>query len=140
MALTKRQFFSVLATRTGLSEKTIRKVHEQLFLLLVEELKFNGEVDIPRICKITTRVQGGRDRKCFDKGYIFVAEYLAIKFKVKEDLLNFVNGRAIGHESKKFKKRGKKRRVDIQMENLSFEDRQKNLDKIIEDVMEEKED
>lgn len=139
MSLTKRQFFSILSNRTGLSEKTVRKVHEELFLLLVEELKFNGEVDIPRICKIRTKVNGGKDRKYFGKGYIFVEEYLGIRFKAKEDLLNFVNGRAIGHESKKFKKHGKKRRVDIQLENLSFEDRKKNLDKIIDNVMEEKE-
>ena len=51
-----------LATRVKLSDKTVRKVYDNLFLLVSEELRFAGTVKLKRFGTFTLHQRGGRDK------------------------------------------------------------------------------
>lgn len=135
--LSKTLFFELWAKRSGLSVKTIKKVYEQMFLLMAEELKFNGEFELPDICRIETVSMGGKDRRMFDIGYVFVEAYEGIKFKVKDKLLDFVNGRAVSDTAKRRKKTNRLSTSDIKLKNLTYEQRKDDFESYLNSLEEE---
>lgn len=125
-ALSRPLFFKMLANRSKLAEKTVRRVYEEMFLLVAEELRMNGVFELPDICKITTKQQGGIDKKTFGE-YMFVEAYEALKFKGRNRLLDYVNGRAVSKEAKKRRKSGRLSKSDIKLRNLTYEQRQQDF-------------
>ena len=51
-----------LSNKAKLSEKTVRKVYDNLFLLISEELRFAGSVKLKRIGVFSVKQNGGRDK------------------------------------------------------------------------------
>lgn len=133
--ITKRQFFEILASRSKLSEKTVRKLYDVMFKLIIEELKFNGEIDLPSICKIRAVNRKGKDMYVPNIGMTYVHERIGIQFKVKDALVDFVNGIGLSKSAKKTARKGKITKRDIEIRNLKFEDRKKNFNNIINQVL-----
>lgn len=130
----KRQFIGLLAKRCKLKESKIKEVLDQLFLLVGDELKFNTEVSIPRICRLKTYFMPGKDRHLFDKGHnVFVDDHYVVRAYTKDELIDYVNGgkldkkaRAIEKEKEaqkdKRQKREVKKVVDVNSDERAIDD------------------
>ena len=74
-----------LATKVKLSDKTVRKVYDNLFLLVSEELRFAGTVKLKRFGTFTLQQKGGRDKNVPSPDgsvkRLYIEPYYTIKFK-----------------------------------------------------------
>lgn len=136
-------FMKTLAKRSKVSEKTVRKVYDNLFELVAEELRFADEVRLKRFGVFTTVQRGGKDmmipRPDGTKESKYVEPYQKIKFKPAAEFTNFANGRLVDKESKKRERKGQltanERRL-VGKKNKS-EDADRNLDMAIEKILED---
>lgn len=134
-------FIKRLATRTKLSEKTVRKVYDNLFLLLSEELRFSGEMRLKRFGVFSIEQRGGRDRNVpRPDGTIerlYIEPYYTIKFKPAPEFKNYVNGKIVDKESKKRERAGKLTKNEKKLLKYKTDDRERNLEIELERLAEE---
>ena len=99
-----------LAEKSRLSEKTVRKVYNNLFELVTEELRFADEVKLKRFGTFYTIDRGGHDKKVpRPDGTLelkFIEPYKNIRFKPAAEMMNYTNGRIVDKESKKRERKG----------------------------------
>ena len=129
-----------LAQKSGLSEKTVRKVYNNLFLLITEELRFADEVKLKRFGTFYTVDRGGRDKKVpRPDGTLelkYIEPYKSIKFKPAAEMMNYTNGDIVDKESKKRQRKGKLTKNEKALLKYKPEDRDRafsiELDKFME--------
>lgn len=130
------EFMKRLTNKCKLSEKTVRKVYDNLFLLTSEELRFAGSVKLKRFGTFTIVQKGGKDKVVpkpdgsFEN--MFIEPYYAIKFKPSGEFMNYVNGRLVDKESRKRERRGILTKSEKALLNLKIDDKEKNLDIALE--------
>lgn len=130
------EFMKRLTNKCKLSEKTVRKVYDNLFLLTSEELRFAGSVKLKRFGTFTIVQKGGKDKVVpkpdgsFEN--MFIEPYYAIKFKPSGEFMNYVNGRLVDKESRKRERRGILTKSERALLNLKVDDKEKNLDIALE--------
>lgn len=130
------EFMKRLTNKCKLSEKTVRKVYDNLFLLTSEELRFAGSVKLKRFGTFTIVQKGGKDKVVpkpdgsFEN--MFIEPYYAIKFKPSGEFMNYVNGRLVDKESRKRERRGILTKSEKALLNLKVDDKEKNLDIALE--------
>lgn len=105
-ALNKKDFFALLAQRSGLSEKSVRRLYDQMVKLVAEELKLNGVINLPDLCKIIAKEKKGRDVVLPDKRITYVDSRLSLRITPKDYLKDVVNDRVIGKNTTKMLRRG----------------------------------
>ena len=131
-----------LAEKSNLSEKTVRKVYNNLFLILSEELRFADEVNLKRIGRFYTVARGGKDKKVpRPDGTLelrFVEPYKAIKFKPAEEFTNWTNGKLVGKESKKRLRKGQLTKSEQKIAKYKPEDAERRLEVALEKLVEGK--
>src|SRR5574344_1817991 len=131
------RIYSTLAKRCGLSEKTIKNVLKELYLLIAEELRYNNEFYLPSICTFKTKVMGGKDVKDTHGGYRYIEPYLGIKVKRSDNLLDIVNGRPTSKKSRKRARLDYRTKNDVLVKNTKFND-DETLTDIINSVIDDK--
>lgn len=135
------EFMKRLTNKCKLSEKTVRKVYDNLFLLTSEELRFAGSVKLKRFGTFTIVQKGGKDKVVpkpdgsFES--MFIEPYYAIKFKPSGEFMNYVNGRLVDKESRKRERRGILTKSEKALLNLKVDDKEKNLDIALERLAKE---
>ena len=130
-----------LSNKTKLSEKTVRKVYDNLFLLMSEELRFAGSVKLKRIGVFTVRQNGGRDktvpRPDGSVERVFIEPYYTIKFKPSAEFLNYVNGKLVNKDSKKRERKGALTKNEKALLKYTTQDKERNLDMALQKLAEE---
>ena len=130
-----------LSTKTKLSEKTVRKVYDNLFLLMSEELRFAGSVKLKRIGVFTVRQNGGRDktvpRPDGSVERVFIEPYYTVKFKPAAEFLNYVNGKLVNKDSKKRERKGALTKNEKALLKYTTQDKERNLDMALQKLAEE---
>jgi len=130
-----------LSNKTKLSEKTVRKVYDNLFLLMSEELRFAGSVKLKRIGVFTVRQNGGRDktvpRPDGSVERVFIEPYYTVKFKPAAEFLNYVNGKLVNKDSKKRERKGALTKNEKALFKYTPQDKERNLDMALEKFAEE---
>lgn len=130
-----------LANKSKVSEKTVRKVYDNLFLLVSEELRFSGTVRLKRFGTFTIKQSGGKDRIIPkpDGSFVsmFVEPYYNIKFKPSGEFINYINGRLVDKESKKRERNGTLTKNEKALQKLKVEDNERNLDIALERLAKE---
>lgn len=130
-----------LSNNTKLSEKTVRKVYDNLFLLMSEELRFAGRVKLKRIGVFTVRQNGGRDktvpRPDGSVERVFIEPYYTVKFKPAAEFLNYVNGKLVTKDSKKRERKGALTKNEKALFKYTPQDKERNLDMALEKFAEE---
>lgn len=134
-------FMKRLSSRTKLSEKTVRKVYDNFFLLLAEELRFSGEMRLKRIGTFTTEQRGGKDRNVprpdGTMERLYIEPYYTIKFKPTPEFKNYVNGRIVDKDSKKRERAGKLTKSEKSLLKYKTDDKERNLEIALEKLAEE---
>lgn len=130
-----------LSNKAKLSEKTVRKVYDNLFLLISEELRFAGSVKLKRIGVFSVKQNGGRD-KIVPKPdgsveSMFIEPYYTIKFKPAPEFINYVNGKLVHKDAKKRERKGTLTKSDKALLKYTTDDRERNLDIALEKLAEE---
>ena len=127
-----------LATRVKLSDKTVRKVYDNLFLLVSEELRFAGTVKLKRFGTFTLHQRGGRDKNIprpdGSVNRVYVEPYYTIKFKPAGEFINYANGRMTDKESKKRMRNGTLTKSDKKLLNYNTDDRERNIEMALEKI------
>ena len=98
-----------LAEKSKLSEKTVRKVYNNLFELVTEELRFADEVKLKRFGTFYTIDRGGHDKKVPRPDgtlELKLSNHTRIGFKPAAEMMNYTNGRIVDKESKKRERKG----------------------------------
>lgn len=130
-----------LSNKTKLSEKTVRKVYDNLFLLMSEELRFAGSVKLKRIGVFTVRQNGGRDktvpRPDGSVERVFIEPYYTVKFKPAAEFLNYVNGKLVNKDSKKRERKGSLTKNEKALLKYTTQDKERNLDMALQKLAEE---
>lgn len=130
-----------LSNKTKLSEKTVRKVYDNLFLLMSEELRFAGSVKLKRIGVFTVRQNGGRDktvpRPDGSVERVFIEPYYTVKFKPAAEFLNYVNGKLVNKDSKKRERKGALTKNEKALLKYTTQDKERNLDMALQKLAEE---
>lgn len=130
-----------LSNKTKLSEKTVRKVYDNLFLLMSEELRFAGSVKLKRIGVFTVKQNGGRDRTVprpdGSVERVFIEPYYTVKFKPAAEFLNYVNGRLVNKDSKKRERQGALTKSEKALFKYTTQDKERNLDMALQKLAEE---
>ena len=130
-----------LSHKTKLSEKTVRKVYDNLFLLMSEELRFAGSVKLKRIGVFTVRQNGGRDktvpRPDGSVERVFIEPYYTVKFKPAAEFLNYVNGKLVNKDSKKRERKGALTKNEKALLKYTTQDKERNLDMALQKLAEE---
>jgi nucleoid DNA-binding protein len=130
-----------LAVRAKLSDKTVRKVYDNLFLLASEELRFCGTVKLKRFGTFTLKQRGGRDKNVprpdGSVERVYIEPYYTIKFKPTAEFINYANGRMTEKESRKRMKNGTLTKSDKNLLNYNTDDRERNLEMALEKIAEE---
>lgn len=135
------EFIKRVSTRSKISERTVRKVYDNLFLILAEELRFAGELRLKRIGTFTTQQQGGKDKNVpRPDGSIerlYIEPYYTIKFKPAAEFKNYVNGKIVEKEGKKRLRSGKLTKSDKALIKYKTDDKERNLEIALEKLAEE---
>lgn len=135
------EFMKRLSNKTKLSEKTVRKVYDNLFLLMSEELRFAGTVKLKRIGTFTIKQNGGRDkivpRPDGSVESVFIEPYYTIRFKPAAEFINYVNGRLVNKDSKKRERKGMLTQNEKKLLKFKTDDRERNLEIALEKIAEE---
>lgn len=130
-----------LSNKTKLSEKTVRKVYDNLFLLMSEELRFAGSVKLKRIGVFTVKQNGGRDktvpRPDGSVERVFIEPYYTVRFKPAAEFLNYVNGRLVNKDSKKRERQGVLTKNEKALFKYTTQDKERNLDIALQKLAEE---
>lgn len=130
-----------LSNKTKLSEKTVRKVYDNLFLLMSEELRFAGSVKLKRIGVFTVKQNGGRDRTVprpdGSVERVFIEPYYTVKFKPAAEFINYVNGRLVNKDSKKRERQGALTKNEKALLKYTTQDKERNLDMALQKLAEE---
>ena len=130
-----------LATKVKLSDKTVRKVYDNLFLLVSEELRFAGTVKLKRFGTFTLQQKGGRDKNVPSPDgsvkRLYIEPYYTIKFKPAAEFTNYANGRMVDKESKKRMRNGTLTKSEKKLLNYNTDDRERNLEMALEKIAEE---
>ena len=130
-----------LATKVKLSDKTVRKVYDNLFLLVSEELRFAGTVKLKRFGTFTLQQRGGRDKNVprpdGSINRVYVEPYYTIKFKPAAEFTNYANGRMVDKESKKRMRNGTLTKSEKKLLKYNTDDRERNLEMALEKIAEE---
>src|SRR5574344_1121391 len=117
-----------LATKVKLSDKTVRKVYDNLFLLVSEELRFAGTVKLKRFGTFTLQQKGGRDKNVPSPDgsvkRLYIEPYYTIKFKPAA-------------EFKKRMRNGTLTKSEKKLLNYNTDDRERNLEMALEKIAEE---
>ena len=135
------EFMKRLSNKTKLSEKTVRKVYNNLFLLMAEELRFAGTVKLKRIGTFTIKQNGGKDKTVPKPDgsveRVYIEPYYTIRFKPAAEFINYVNGRLVDKESKKRERKGKLTKNEKALLKFKTDDKERNLDIALEKIAEE---
>lgn len=125
-----------LASRSNLTEKSVRKVYDNLFELVAEELRFADEIKLKRFGTFYTVQRGGRDKQVPNPDGTLTLKYIEpyqkIRFKPSADFENYANGKLVNKESKKRRKRGVLTKSEQKLLEYKTDDRQRNLQMEIE--------
>ena len=134
-------FMKRLATRSKLSEKSVRKVYDNLFLLLAEELRFCGEMRLKRFGVFSIEQRGGKDRNVPRPDgtveRLYIEPYYTIKFKPAPEFKNYVNGKLVDKDSKKRERAGKLTNGEKKLLKYKTDDKERNLQIALEKLAEE---
>lgn len=136
-------FIIRLCNKTKLSEKTIRKVYDNLFELVAEELRYADEVKLKRFGTFYTQQRGGRDAYVPQPDGTRISRYIepyqSVRFKPSAEFINYANGRLIDKESKKRQRRGQLTKNERKLISINEDKQEKNrrLDLLLEDIVEE---
>lgn len=140
-ALGFTDFMKRLSTRSKLSEKSVRKVYDNLFLLLSEELRFCGEMRLKRFGTFTLEQRGGKDRNVPKPDgtleRLYIEPYYTIKFKPAPEFKNYVNGKIVDKSSKKRQRAGKLTKGERNLLKYKTDDKERNLAIALERLAEE---
>ena len=130
-----------LAVKAKLSDKTVRKVYDNLFLLVSEELRFSGTVKLKRFGTFTLKQRGGRDKNVprpdGSVERVYIEPYYTIKFKPAAEFINYANGKMTDKEAKKRMRNGALTKSDKNLLNYNTNDRERNLEMALEKIAEE---
>ena len=135
-------FIKKLAIRCRLKEKTVRKVYDNMFELIAEELRFADEIHLKRFGTFSTVQRGGKDKKVPQPDgsfmYMYIEPYQKIRFKPAAEFTNYANGKIVDKESKKRERKGMLTKNEKKLLRYKTDDRDRNLsiaiDKLLEDV------
>lgn len=131
-----------LAEKSGLSEKTVRKVYNNLFLLVTEELRFADEVKLKRFGTFYTVDRGGKDKKVpRPDGTLelkYIEPYKQIKFKPVAEMMNYTNGKIVDKESKKRLRKGALTKSEQKLLKYKPEDKERAFEVELDKFMERK--
>lgn len=130
-----------LAQQSRVSEKTVRKVYDNLFELVSEELRFADEVRLKRFGVFYTVQRGGTDRMVprpdgtLESRYI--EPYQKVKFRPATEFTNFANGKLVDKESKKRLRKGRLTTNEKKLVNKKnkSDNADRNLDIAIEKLL-----
>ena len=135
------EFMRRLSKKCKLSEKTVRKVYDNLFLLMAEELRFTGSVKLKRIGTFTLVQRGGKDKMVpRPDGSLeskFIEPYFTIHFQPVGEFHNYVNGKLVDKEARKRVRKNELNKSDKALLKLTVEDKDRNLEIALEKFAEE---
>lgn len=130
-----------LAIKAKLSDKTVRKVYDNLFLLASEELRFSGMVRLKRFGTFTLQQKGGRDKNVpHPDGTVermYIEPYYTIKFKPSAEFINYANGKMVDKEAKKRMRNDSLTKSDKTLLKYKTDDKERNLEMALEKIAEE---
>lgn len=135
------EFMKRLSNKTKLSEKTVRKVYDNLFLLMAEELRFAGSVKLRRIGTFTIKQNGGKDKNVPNPdgtvSRVYIEPYFTIRFKPTGEFINYVNGRLVNKDSKKRERKNALTKNEKALLRYKTGDRERDLEIALEKLAEE---
>lgn len=139
--ITFTDFMKRLSTKTKLREKTVRRVYDDLFELVSEELRFADEIKLKRFGTFTTKQQGGKDKNVPTPDgslrRVYIEPYVTIKFRPSAEFINYVNGRLVDKDSKKRERKGLLTKNEKALLSYTTKDNERNLDIALEKFAEE---
>lgn len=135
-------FMKQLALRSKLQEKTVRKVYNELFLLLAKELRISGEMRLKRFGTFYCEERGGKDMVIPqpDGSVIrkYVEPHMNIKFRPAAEFTNYANGKIVDKESKKRLRKGQLTKSERALIKRSTKNRDETLERMLREYKEEK--
>lgn len=134
-SLSFTEFMKQLSIKSRLNEKTVRRVYDQLFLLLAKELRISGEMRLKRFGTFYCEERGGKDMIIPQPDGSVIRQYIEphvnVKFKPAAEFTNYANGRLVDKESKKRLRKGELTKSEKALLKRNTANRDEELEQLL---------